>query len=179
MEQDDALGLSVRNRIYGVIKKSPGLHFREIQRRTGLAVGSLQYHLDYLKRAHLIRTEKDGKFTRYYSIRGKQLGENTKIMSLLRQESVRKIVLFLLTNKRTNNLAIAKAAGLAPSTTSWHLDKLSEAGLIKKSRRGRKTFFYLQERDRVSELLASYRKSFLDEMVDNFAAVWDELGLEK
>ena len=45
---EEALALEVRRKIYEEIKASPGLHFRELQRRVGLATGSLQYHLDYL-----------------------------------------------------------------------------------------------------------------------------------
>ncbi|MFH1224337.1 MAG: winged helix-turn-helix transcriptional regulator [Candidatus Diapherotrites archaeon] len=176
MEEDDsALALDVRRKIYETIDKSPALHFREIQRRTGVGVGALQYHLEFLRKSQLLRAEKDGKFVRYFSVRGKQLGEQGKEMSLLRQDSIRKIVLHLLTHKRSNNLSISKAVGLSPPTTSWHLNKLIEAKIVEKRRRGRKSFFYLTDKGKTAELIVEHRKSFLDEMVDNFAEVWEEL----
>ncbi|MDD5148165.1 MAG: metalloregulator ArsR/SmtB family transcription factor, partial [Candidatus ainarchaeum sp.] len=140
-DKPEALFLDTRQRIYNLIEQNPGLHFREIQRRTGLAVGSLQYHLDYLAKKHIVRIEKRGKFTRYYSVQGHQLGESQQTMSLLRQESLRKIMIFLLTKRRANNTRIAEALGLSPSTISWHLEKLVSAGLLEKKRKGRKIYY--------------------------------------
>lgn len=174
--KEEALFLDARQKIFNVIEQNPGLHFREIQRRTNFAVGSLQYHLDYLVKKHLIRIEKRGKFTRYYSVRGPQLGEAELTMSLLRQESLRKIIIFLLTKRRANNTRIAEALALSPSTVSWHLDKLVNAGIIEKKRKGRKIFYKLINPEQAAMLLQAFRKSFLDELVDNFVEVWEQMG---
>jgi DNA-binding transcriptional ArsR family regulator len=120
--------------------------------------------------------EKHGKFSRYFSVRGRQLGEQQKLMALLRQKSLRGIVLFILTNKRANNAKIASALGLSPSTVSWHISKLLEAGIIERRRRGRRIFFRATRPEEVAELLKGYRRTFLDEMVDNFVEVWESLA---
>ncbi len=174
----EALALGARNKIYRVISKSPGLHFRELQRRTKIATGSLQYHLDFLMKRRLIKAEKRGKFVRYYSTRGEQLGEDEGTIGLLRQPSLRKIILFLLSKKRANNEKIAVAVGLSPSTVSWHMLKLVQGGLVVKRRVGRKTFFYIQGADRIAGLLSTYKRSFLDEMVDSFCEIWDEMQVQ-
>lgn len=170
-----ALELPVRRQIYDAVDQNPGLHFREVQRRTGLATGSLQYHLDYLIKMHLIRLEKQGRFARYYSIRGKQLGDSTKSMALLRQESLRKIVIFLLQHGKTNNETLAAGINLSPSTTSWHVEKLAGEGVVGKERQGRKTLYYLLNPTQMSRLLVEHRESFLDELVENFAEMWKEI----
>ncbi|MFA4855295.1 MAG: winged helix-turn-helix transcriptional regulator [archaeon] len=175
---NEALALGARNKIFRAISKSPGLHFRELQRRTKIATGSLQYHLDFLLKRHIIKAEKNGKFVRYYSTRGEQLGENQETMALLRQPSLRKIVLYLLTKKRANNERIAAAIGLSPSTVSWHMVKLVQGNLVEKRRVGRKTFFYIKDADNISALLSTYKKSFLDEMVDSFVEIWDEMQVQ-
>ncbi len=172
----EAIELDTREKIFRTINRNPGLHFREIQRRTEIATGSLQYHVDYLKKKNIIRQEKDGKYVRYYSTRGEQLGaENEELMSLLRKESMRRIILFLLTGSRANNERIAKAVELAPSTVSWHLKKLVETGLVEKRHRGRKSFFYLKEPERAVSLLASFKTSFLDDLVEGFVDIWEEI----
>ena len=171
---EEALTLDARKKIYKTIEKSPGLHFREIQRRTGLAIGSLQYHLEQLEKKHLVRSQKEKKFIRYYAVR-QQLSADTNIISLLRQDSVRKIILVLLENKAVNNQKLSNAINLSPSTTSWHIEKLISAGLIEKRKRGRKTFFKLTKPNEVASILVGYRKSFLDEMVDNFVEIWQDL----
>ncbi|MDP2666286.1 MAG: winged helix-turn-helix transcriptional regulator [Candidatus Diapherotrites archaeon] len=166
-----ALQLEVRNRIYTIIDSSPGLHFREIQRRANLAVGSLQYHLDYLQKYHIIRTQKEGKFVRYYAVRNTGMGEGDagkKTMAFLRHASTRKILLFLLQEKRANNETIATHIALSPSTTSWHLDKLVKENVLSRVRDGRKTFFAIVDPILAQRLVVDYQKSFLDDAVDNF-----------
>lgn len=179
---EKALQLEVRKRIYTEIEKSPGLHFREIQRRTTLAVGSLQYHLDYLQKHHIIRTQKEGKFVRYYSVRGPQVGDTLNgyagqnTMASLRHESTRKIILFLLTENKANNERIAQEINLSPSTTSWHLDKLVESGVLKKERAGRKSFFTLTNPEEAKKLLVTFKQSFFDQAVDNFVELTQTLA---
>jgi predicted transcriptional regulator len=170
------LGLPTRKKVYSIIEKAPGLHFRELQRRSRMAVGALQYHLEVLEKAHLIKKGKKGKFVRYYSVRKPLEGEGENLMPLLRQEVVRRIAIFLLSRKRAPaNTTIAKAVGLSPSTCTFHLKKLEEMGLVEKRKSHRKTLIYLKEPESVGNLLSAYRKSFLDELVDNFADIWDEL----
>ena len=172
-ELEQALKLDVRKKIYNTIKRNPGLHFRELQRRVGIATGAMQYHLDYLTKKHLIKTERETKFLRYYLVR--QTFEETGLMSLLRQESIRKIIVFLMQRRFANNTNISQIVGLSPSTTSWHLEKLVENEIIEKSRRGRKTYFKIVDKERIANLLVSYRRSFLDEVVNNFVEVWEEI----
>jgi len=126
---------------------------------------------------HLVRSEKKGKFVRYYSVRDAHSEEDSSTIGLLRQPSLRKIILFLLTKKRANNEKIAVAVDLSPSTVSWHMTKLVQGNLVEKRRVGRKTFFYIVEADRIAALLKTYKKSFLDEMVDSFVEIWDEMQI--
>lgn len=170
---EEALRLEVRRKIYDTIKENPGLHFRELQRRVDIATGALQYHLDYLGKKHLVKTEREAKFLRYYLVREKF--DDTKLMSLLRQESIRKIVVFLMQKRAVMLETISANAGLSPSTVSWHLDKLSESQIIEKSRRGRKIFFKVVDKEKVGKMLVDYKESFLDEIVDNFVEVWEEM----
>jgi predicted transcriptional regulator len=172
-EAEKALSLPVRKKIYDIVAENPGLHFREIQRRTNLAVGNLQYHLEFLEKKHLIKTQRDGKFLRYYSVRGIQV-EEKDLMALLRKKTIRKIVLFLLNNSIANNLQIAKALQLSPSTTSWHLNKLLTQNVIEKKIKGRKTYYSLKNPEQVKQLILGFKKSFLDNLIDSFAELWEE-----
>ena len=169
---DEAVALSTRDRIYSTISKNPGLHFREVQRRTDIATGALQYHIDYLQKKHLVMTEKDGKFSRFYAVRGEDV--DTELMSLLRQDSVRKIVLFLMKRRRATLPQISKDVGLSASTTSFHMQKLQQSEMVVQKNYGKKTYFSLKDKDRVLALLLTYKKSFLDELVDNFVDIWEQ-----
>jgi predicted transcriptional regulator len=170
------LSLDVRKKIYTAIEASPGLHFREIQRRCEIAVGSLQYHLDYLQKHHIIRTQAEGKFVRYYAVRGPSMHHNQNIMAFLRHASTRKIILYLLQQKRANNETIAAHIQLSPSTTSWHLEKLVEANVLTRQREGRMSFFALVNAEEAQQLVVNYKSSFLDDAVDSFVDVVQEIS---
>ena len=129
--------------------------------------------LDMLQKKHLIKTERETKFLRYYLVR--QDFEDTALMSLLRQGSMRKIIVFLLQKKFTTNASISKNVELSPSTTSWHLEKLAESGIVEKTRRGRKIFYRIVDKQTIADILVNYRRSFLDEVVNNFVEVWEEI----
>ena len=175
-EAHAALALESRNKVYLIIEDSPGLHFRELQRRSGMAVGALQYHLDTLQKNHLIRVEKQGRFNRYFSVRGAQLGLQEKTMSSLRQESARKIIIFLLEKKAATNFEIAAAVQLSASTVSWQLAKLEEANIVSEKREGKQKLFFVNSPQETAQLLVSYKKTFFDVLVDNFVETWQTLG---
>ncbi len=170
---EEALKLEVRKKIYNTLKRNPGLHFRELQRRVGIATGALQYHTDYLVKKHLVRIEKETKFIRYYLVR--QQFEETALMSVLRQESMRRIIVFLMQRRFASTQRISESVALSPSTTSWHLEKLVESGFVVKLERSGKTVYSIADKERIAAILVNYRRSFLDEVVDNFVEVWEEI----
>ncbi|MCM1987567.1 winged helix-turn-helix transcriptional regulator [Methanococcoides seepicolus] len=167
------LELKVRRRIYDLIRTFPGIHLRELERRPDIVIGSLQYHLHYLEKKRLIYSFKDEEFVRYFT-RDRILEENEKnILALLRRTGCRHILINLLQNEGMNNGELSNAIGLAPSTTSWHLNKLLRGQVITKIKNGRESHFVLNEPERVAELLICYKESFLDSLLDNFAEMWD------
>lgn len=170
---EEALRLEIRKKIYDTIKENPGLHFREIQRRTGIATGALQYHLDYLAKRHLIKTERESKFLRYYLIREKF--EETNTMAFLRQNKARKILIFLCRKKYSSLAPIAKETGLNKATLEKHLESMVLAGLVQKKIRGKTEYYSITEKEKIIGLLKSYRKSFLDQLVDDFVDLWSEI----
>ncbi|MBU0636465.1 winged helix-turn-helix transcriptional regulator [Candidatus Micrarchaeota archaeon] len=175
-DENQPLELDTRKKLYTIIEKSPGLHFREIQRRSGIAVGSLQYHLDYLQKRGFLTLQKEGKFVRYYAMRTRKIIEDKGIMALLRQEQPRHILLFLLQRRFATNERIAQAVNLSQSTTSAYLKKMLETSALQRKKRSRKTHFFISDKEKIVQLLAKYKKSFLDELVDNFVEVWNEVG---
>lgn len=55
-----------RDIVYKNINENPGIHLREISRRTGLTFGGVLYNLDKLLEADLVSFEIDGKLKKYY-----------------------------------------------------------------------------------------------------------------
>ena len=165
------LELETRKKIYLAVKKYAGSHFREIQRKSGLAVGSVQHHLHALVKNGLIREVKKDNNIVYFP-REFESG-NTALLGLLRQESIRKIILFIMLNKNCNHEQIVKYANLSPSTISWHLKKLQQEGIVKADKQGRKTFYKLTSGEKeIVNLLITYQESFVDSLVDRVIEMW-------
>ena len=176
MNLEEQMALSPRDKIFSTIIQNPGLHFREIQRRVDIATGALQYHVDYLKKKHLIYEKKEGKFSRFYAHQEEKIDE--KLMNLLRQDQVRQIVLFLLTKRRATIKTIVKEMNVSASTTKFHLKKLLGAEVVIEKEQQGKTFYSLKEKESIMVLLINYKESFIDALVDSFVDIWEEeLGL--
>ncbi len=166
------LELNTRKRIYESVKMFAGSNFREIVKRSKLSNGVTRYHLHYLIRHKLIKQESKGNSVVYFPIEFKS--ENSKLLSLLRQNSLRRIILFILTNNNCEHSQIVNFTKLSPSTVTWHLKKLEMEKIITSSKLGRnKNYKLLVNNDEVVNLLITYRESFFDSLVDNIIETWD------
>jgi len=171
------LELDVRRKIYDCVKKSPGIHFREIQRRAGIATGSADYHLHFLRRNGLLRAEKSGRFLRYYVTDTAYDHKEKELLDILRHEPFRHILIYLIENKRANALKIADKLGYSPSNLSWYLRHLLEKKIVKQYKRGRFRIYSIknkEERKMIVKCLVAYKESFLDKIVDRFIDAWTE-----
>lgn len=175
MPKVDDLALEVRRKIYRYISNYPGLHERELSRTLQIPLGTLDYHLHYLKKRNLIMVRSDGRYSRYYIVGSMGVVEK-KILGILRQKTTRKIVLFLLLNPNSTHRVICNHLNLAPSTTSFHLGNLVNLEVLIRKQKGRESLFSVCNPETISDLLITYRKSFLDKAVDQFIDVWFELN---
>ena len=94
--KDDIFKLQTRRKIYDFINKYPGLHLREISRRSNIPLGSLRYYIKSLDKYGLIVIKTDHKFKRYYV--NQTVGEKDKeLLNILRQDIPLRVILMLLT----------------------------------------------------------------------------------
>ena len=170
----DPLGLETRKNIYDTICKYPGIHMRELQRKTGLATGSLDYHLHFLHKNGLIRLEKSARFTRYYNSLQAFSDQEKRIISVLRQDTLRHIILFLLEKNKASATDISVACSLQPSNLSGHLKTLEENDVISHRKKGRCRIYEIKDKEPLVKYLVLHKKSFLDKLVDNFISAWIE-----
>jgi predicted transcriptional regulator len=168
-----ALNLDVRRRIFECISESPGVHFREIQRRVGIATGSLDYHLHFLYKSGLVRTERQGKYLRYYSVTKHFDEEEKSVLLLLRNDKIRHILIYLIENKRALPTRIAEYLGISNSTLSWYLKNLEENGIITQTKKGRYRIYKVREPEKIVKYIILHKNSFLDEIVNRFAEAWE------
>ena len=166
------LDLESRRKIYDVVRKNAGGHMREIQRVSGMSHGIVTYHLSYLSKHNLIKEEKDGNYVRYYPVSIDV--EDEKLLALLRQRSVRNILLFIVTNEGCSHQEISTGVNLSPSTTSWHLKKLIDNGFVITDKKIKGNAYSINvPKERIMNLLITYRESFVDSFVDGILELWE------
>jgi predicted transcriptional regulator len=171
-QKDKILELETRKKIYNLVKEHAGCHFRGLERKSNLPASSIKYHLNYLSKYGLIQEEKDGNNTRYFP---KEFNpENKMLLGLLRQKSLRDILLFILTNKNCSHNDIVKFTNLSPPTVTWHLKKLENKEIISSDINGRnKTYKVIIDENEIIRLLIVYKESFFDSLVNNIIETWD------
>lgn len=173
MEVHQHLELDVRKKIYDCIVKQPGIHFREIQRIVKIATGSLDYHLHFLHKHGVLRTEKYGKYVRYYALTKNFTQEEKDILSFLRQEKIRHILIYLIEKNGANPKDIVKGLKMSNATLSWYLKRLAESGMIAFSKKGRFRKYNVVDKEKIIKYIILHKRSFFDEIVDRFIDAWE------
>ncbi|WP_121821012.1 winged helix-turn-helix transcriptional regulator [Halostella salina] len=167
----------VRSRIADRIADDPGIHFNELVRSLDLAPGQVQHHVkrlldtDRIVRAHLY-----GR-THYYPPAVDEW--ERRALALCRRETARDTLAALVVDGPQRPADVAEDLGIARSTLEYHLDRLVEAGLVRKERdeRGRVTLV-LDDPERTVHLLETVEPSVSDRLVDRFTRLVDNLLAE-
>ena len=89
------------------------------------------------------------------------------ILAILRQETPRTILLFLMENPGASQGEIAKHLSFAPPTINWHMARLIEIGLVYSRKDGR--FVKYNIKGDIKEITALLR-SF-------YPTIWDKLSI--
>jgi predicted transcriptional regulator len=172
---EPVLELETARKIYECINKNPGFHLREIQRQLdNIPTGTLQYQLTRLEKDNLITSKIDGRYKRYY-ISGKIGSTGKVILSALRKDVQRRIILYLLLNPSAKHKDILNQFDLSPSTISFHLKNLTKNGIVTQRKVGREVEYLVPSEKDVVEIIMAHKPTFLDRLVDEFAKVWEEL----
>jgi DNA-binding MarR family transcriptional regulator len=167
---------NTRSCIRDCISQKPGIHFNEIKRELDIATGQTQYHLRKLIRADQLEKESIEGRTHYYPPTFSAWERGA--IALLRRETTREIVLFLLRNDATQPDKLASQLDIARSTVEWHLSRLSEHDVIEKKpieKASQRVVVTLQDEDSVYRLLREIEPHILDRVVDRFSRLTDNL----
>ena len=169
--EGESLSLSTRKRLFEHVEANPGIHFRQLARDLDMETGLLQYHLDELEDYGVLESE-DHQGKRRMFVSRKLDEEERAILAVLRYETTREILLYLLENGPARNGAIADAVGVTPPTISWHLSNLVEKGVAEAVEEGRTTRYRVTNEELTVQLLVRYRESFVDRAVDRIIDFW-------
>jgi len=171
--EEDLLALPTRRRLYDVVRRSPGIGAREVQRQAGTGWGETVYHLDRLTQSHLLHRERSGHQDHYF-VAAVPLADRG-LLRLVRSPSARRLLVALLEEPNRTVPDLTGRTGLSAGRVSVHLSRLMGLGILETGRSERFRTFGIGDRERVIRLLVSYREGLADEWVERFLATWSEL----
>lgn len=163
-----------RNQIARQVRRTPGIHFNELTRELDLAPGQVQYHLKKLEYADDVVEESLYGRTHYYT---PDYGTWERgALAVLRRETARDILVYLMTNGPSGPNAVADGVHIARSTLEWHLNHLVEQELVEKKRDARnRVTLVLSHPEETARMLRLVEPSIADRLVDRFTRLVDGL----
>lgn len=172
---DKAAPASVRQRVYDAVRRFPGIHLRELERQIGESAALCQYHLGKLVEEDFVDTNEQGGYLRFFpTAKGKAASVTPRdraSLGLLRENVPLHIVLVLLDEGPLPHSEIVAKVGVAKSTTSYHLRKLADGGLVEREPGSKR--LRLADRERTYRLLLTYRPT--PTLIEAFANLWQGL----
>jgi len=167
IEKEQIFELEKRRKIYSFVLRNPGMHLTDISRHLNIPRSTLDYHLAYLERKNLLKSENQGKYTRYFA--QYELGTVDKeVLMFLRQDIPRMIILFSYIFDEVYRHEISKALDIPVTTASFHLKKLKESGILGLTTKKGRAAYHLINRGYVYNLFVKYENSISDD--DIFSA---------
>jgi DNA-binding MarR family transcriptional regulator len=168
---DTVLDLEARRRIVRFVQESPGLHMRELAARLAMPVSTLEYHCYQLVKHGALVTRESAGFKAFYPGEGMDRRDKD-ILYLVRHDAPRKVCSHLLLHPGATPKELREMLGVTGPTLTFHLNKLRSAGILREEPEGRTKRLFVEDPERVANLLVTYRRSFLDDAVDRFADAW-------
>jgi predicted transcriptional regulator len=166
---------TIQDRIIQFVNESPGIRYRELLRITGVSNGVLSYHLNLLDNSGRVRVHKvNNRTTRYFSHDVSTVESNS--VGLLRQNTARKIILYLFESGPCRFNDIVNYTKKVPSTVSWHLSRLKDADIIKVRRQNELNYYEIKiDKLTLQKLLSKYKSTFITEkIVDDYTDMINE-----
>lgn len=143
VESKIELKQETRGKIYGLISNEEGIHLREICRRLDKRMGVIQYHIYVLERAGIIKSQKDGRYRRFF-LNGHEDGtERTAIVSLLKRPTTCKIIVYILEKQEISHAELAQLLGISSQAITWHIKKIQRQELIFSEKQGKQKIYHL------------------------------------
>jgi DNA-binding MarR family transcriptional regulator len=168
---DTVLDLEARRRIVRFVQESPGLHMRELAARLQMPVSTLEYHCYQLVKHGQLATRETAGFKAFYPGEGMDRRDKD-ILYLVRHDAPRTVCRHLLLHPGSTPKELREVLGVTGPTLTFHLNKLRAAGILREEPDGRTKRLYVEDPERVANLLVTYRRTFLDDAVDRFADAW-------
>jgi predicted transcriptional regulator len=140
-----------------IIRKTPGISFRQAIRASGLPFGTAQFHLCGLEHKRAIRVTRTSGSTRYFDRTISR--SDLQLLRIVKQKGLRQVIQVLLKGPSEGMPfhMIVSTIGKAPSTVSAHLRTLAVNRIVDVAALGSARSYALQRRKKLKEVLQRYK----------------------
>lgn len=132
---EDPLSHDVRARLAEWVETSPGLTLTELAERSDASLSSIRYHLRVLETERLLTSEKIHGNRRFFP----HSTANVELLAALADEPTGTIIRELRAREAASVGELVDSVDRSYSTVSYHLDRLSDDGLIVQAKEGKRT----------------------------------------
>ena len=129
MHKTNLLNLKNRKKIYDFISDYPGIHLRKIFEELEISESTIRYHLNYLVKHELITKQEKNGYARFY-ISDSNVVLDKKLVSYIRNENTRAIIIFFCFNVAGSLKTICKFLDKDKKEISSYLKKLRKDNII-------------------------------------------------
>jgi predicted transcriptional regulator len=124
------------DQILQFIHENPSCHLRKIKKELGLAMGTVQYHLDKLEKAGRITAQKQGLHKYYFAVGAFEENEK-QLLEVLTNETAREIVMFIVEQNYPSQTEISKHVGITSASVSWQIKRLQDSRIVDEVKEGK------------------------------------------
>ncbi len=156
-DMQEAPSFDNRSMVLDYISHNPGSHMRKIARDLDMRLSTLRYHLDCLEKRGSIACQRQNNLKVYF-VQGKLKPMEKTLAPLLQQKRFRDIILVLIESPGLKFSQIVNSLSISPSTASKHINILEDKKIIYHERSGREKKYFVNDKDSVIELLATYKQ---------------------
>ncbi len=148
------------------IQEKPGCHLRLIKNELGISIGSVQYQLFKLEKMQRITSSRRGSH-KFYFLHGVFKDNEKNILQVLRQETARNILMFIIEQKNPTQTDIVNSIGISAASVNWHIRRLIGFKLIYEIKDGRYKRYELTGGSR------DYSKYIVDLLKNYYPSIWN------
>lgn len=155
----------MRSKIHNVVKESPGIYLRKLERKTGCSTSTLYHHI---KKDQRLKSSTIHGYRCIYTFEIQK--EFYRPLAALNHDKRGYILSAIYVSPERTTSNISEATGYPISTVSRHLNLLLEDDVVEVSIEGRKRQYMVS--GTTLEAIRSFGTSLISRLTDRFIDSW-------
>lgn len=143
LEREGLFEHDARDRLYALIRESPGASLQELVADIGAGRNAVTYHLRVLEREGFVTSRREGRRRLYFPAGATGVtAADSAVCAALAHETARAIAEGVAAAPGLDQQSLCRAVGVQPSLAHWHVERLEKAGLVERVKEGRRVRYF-------------------------------------